>query len=109
MKKAIVLSLMAIMALALSSCASKSYSSGKEDVSFIMVLKESSYYRNVIVVVDSIEYRYKNVRYVQNKVNARTIAITPGKHNIKVIAGGRVVKDEMVFIGVQETKTLILR
>jgi archaellum component FlaG (FlaF/FlaG flagellin family) len=112
MKKIIIL----FFALAcFASCGKQTYSTqsqGKDNVSFVKVLTEGAmkYADNsVIVVVDGVEYPYGKVEKVKKKVKARSIAIEPGKHKIKVVVDGETAKDENVFLGLQESKVFILK
>lgn len=112
MKKIILLSFTAIIVLAFSSCGPHMYktqSSGKDNVSYIIVLKESGDYDNVSVVVDDKAYPYGKVYKVKAKRKAHPVIIEPGKHNVKVIVDGTVMTDENVFLGLQETKMIVLR
>lgn len=112
MKKIIILSFVAIMALAFSSCGPHMYktqSGGKDNVSYVIVLKETGNYDNVFVVVDDKAHPYGKVYKVKAKRKAHPVIIEPGKHNIKVVVNGTVMIDENVFIGLQETKMIVLR
>ena len=114
MKKIILLSVIAIFTLALSSCGPRMYrtqSSGKDNVAYVTVLTEGSQYgaNTVVVVVDNVTYPYGKVYKVKRKVKSVPIVIEPGKHNIKIVVNGQTVKDENVFLAVQESKVFIIQ
>ncbi|MDR0955460.1 MAG: hypothetical protein LBM20_08850 [Rikenellaceae bacterium] len=112
--KKIILTLLTVIvvALAFSSCGPymhKSQSSGQDNVSYIIVLKETGEYNNVSVVVDDKTYPYDKIYKVKAKRKAHPVTIEPGRHHLKVIVDGAVMTDENIFIGLQETKTIVLR
>lgn len=112
MRKIILLSVVVLVAAIITSCGPHTYatkSSGKDNASYVIVLKEAGDYGNVTVMVDDQAYPYGKVYRVKTKRKAHPVIIEPGKHNIKVISNGTVMTDENVFIGLQETKTIILR
>lgn len=86
-------------------------SSGKDNVSYIVVLSDNILYENstVNVDVDGVKYIVENVYSVKNKINNEPIVITPGKHLVKVMLNDSVIVQENIFIGLQETKKIILR
>lgn len=102
-----------IAAVALSACGPRMYntqSSGKDNVSYVIVVKDSrTDYRNVAVVVDDVTYPYGIVYKLKAKRKALPIIIEPGRHNVKVVVDGTTITDENVFLGLQETKMIILR
>lgn len=109
--KKIVLLFAAVVAFAFSSCGPHMYktqSSGKDNVSYIIVLTESDYYENVTVVIDGTSHPYGKVYKVKAKRKAHPIITEPGRHNVKVVVNGSVVTDENVFLGLQETKMIVL-
>lgn len=112
MKKIILLSLLAVIAVAFSSCGPHMYktqSSGKDNVSYVIVVKEAGDFGNVYVVIDDKAYPYGKVYKVKAKRKAHPVIIEPGKHNVKVVVDGTVMTDEDVFLGLQETKMIVLR
>lgn len=112
MKKIILFSFALVFAAAFSSCGRQMYntqSAGKDNVSFVIVLLESGSFNNVSVVIDDQTFPYDNVQKIKNKRKAQPIITEPGKHHIKVIADGRIMTDENVFLGLQETKIIVLR
>lgn len=111
MKKIILLPII-LLAVIITSCGPNLYStksSGKDNISYVIVLKEAGPYDNVTVIVDDKPYHYDKVQKVKAKRKAKPIIIEPGKHHIKVIYNETVMTDENIFIGLQETKTIILR
>lgn len=99
-----------ILVVSLSSCgAYKTYSAGQSNESFIMVLREKQPYDNVTVIVDGKEYPVAKVYKVKSKRKSQPIVIEPGKHTVKVAVNGRIISEESVFIGLQETKKIVLR
>jgi len=106
------LTFVSAIAVVLNSCGTmyKTQSSGKENASYIVVVKESgrSLYNNVTVVVDGYMYPYGDV--VKAKRRAHPVIVEPGRHNVKVVmVNGAVVFDENIFIGLQETRMVVLR
>lgn len=96
-----------------SGCGKHLYStmaSGKENSSFIIILKEYRDYPGEIAVqIDNqspivVEKVYKTK--FQRK--AHPIVTTPGKHTLKVLHNGKVLSTENVFLGLQETKKIVL-
>lgn len=99
-----------VLVVSLSSCgAYKTYSAGQSNESFIMVLTEKKPYKYVTVVVDGKHYPVDRVYKVKTKRKATPIVIEPGKHDIKVVVDGKVIVEEKVFLGLQETKKIVLR
>ena len=113
MKKIILLAFVSIVVVMLNSCAPmyKTQSSGKDNVSYVIVLKESVWvrYNNVAVVVDDTIYPYGYVYRVRAKNKAHPVMVEPGRHNVKVIVNGAILVDEEMFLGLQETKSIVLR
>ena len=112
MKKRIVLWCVAIAAV-FTSCGPHMYktqSGGQDNVSYIIVLKEYGSYENVSVILDDkVFYPYGKVYKVKNKRKAHPIIVEPGRHNIKVAVDDVLLTDEDVFLGLQETKSIVLR
>ena len=113
MKRVILLALVSIIAVVLYSCGPAMYktqSSGKDNASYIIVVKESRWaYNNISVVVDNTMHPYGKVYKVRAKRKARPVTVEPGRHNIKVMVDGVVLTEEAVFLGLQETKMVVLR
>ena len=114
MKKIILLSFAVITAAIFSSCGPHMYktqSAGKDNISHIIVVKElaSSSYANVAVIVDNQTHTYSHVHRIKAKRKAHPVIVEPGKHNVKVTVNGVVVTDENIFLGLQETKMIVLR
>lgn len=114
MKKVILLSCLSLFLLTLSSCGPHMYrtqSSGKDNVSYITVLTEGPKYPAdaVVVIVDEISYPYEKVQKVKKKVKSMPLAIEPGKHNVKVVVYGEIIRDEDLFLSVQESKIFIIK
>ena len=84
-------------------------SGSKDNVSYIVVLKEAGQYNDVSIVVDDKTYQYGKVYKVKSKRKASPLITTPGKHSVKVIVDGKTVTEENVFMGLQETKTIVLK
>ena len=70
------------------------------------ILYENS---TVNVDVDGVKYIVENVYSLKNKINNEPIVITPGKHLVKVMLNDSIIVQENIFIGLQETKKIILR
>ncbi|MGL5938263.1 MAG: hypothetical protein ACRCZY_02385 [Phocaeicola sp.] len=99
-----------LLVLSLSSCgAYKTYSGGLADESYIIVLREGKSYDNVVVVVDGKSTTVQKIYKVEAKRKALPIVIEPGKHTVQVNVNGKTISNETVFIGLRETKQIILR
>ena len=109
MKKILFICFAAILTASCGRGLYTSSSAGKDNVSYITVLTEGPAFNGVTVVVDGTDYPYGRVYTMKMKRKAQPVIITPGKHNIKVVIAGKVLVEEHVFIGLQETKQIILR
>jgi uncharacterized lipoprotein len=109
MKKILIL---AFVITGLSACSShmyNTYSSGKDNASFIIILTEGQSYEDVSVIVDGKTFSIEKVYPVKATLKAHPIITTPGKHQIKVVSKGKTLVEESVMIGLQETKKIILK
>lgn len=101
-----------ITVLTFSGCGKHMYStmsSGKENQSFIIVLRQDQTYPSgVTVIVDNNEYPVDKVFKMKFQRKARPVVITPGKHSIKVLFDGKELYKDEIFIGLQETKKIVL-
>ena len=102
-----------IAILCFSGCGKHMYStmsSGKENQSFVIVLRqEQNYPSGVTVVVDDKEhFTVEKVFKMKFQRKARPVVITPGKHSIQVLFEGKELYRDEIFIGLQETKKVIL-
>ena len=96
----------------LASCGPKMYSTrqaGKDDVSYVVVLTAGQKYENVVVEVDGQAYSVAKIYKEKDARKASQIIITPGKHTVKVTYNGQVLTNENIFIGLQETKKIVLQ
>ena len=112
MKKLLMLALVAISGTLLFSCGPNMYntqSSGKDNTAYVIVLTDGPKFENVSVVVDGHPYIYDKVHKIKNRRKAQKVRIEPGRHNVKVLVGAEVMTDEDIFIGLQETKQVVLR
>lgn len=101
-----------IAILTLSSCGPKMYSTrqaGKDNVSYVIVLTAGQKYENVVVEVDGQAHSVAKIYKEKDARKAPQIVIAPGKHNVKVISNGQTLTNETIFIGLQETKKIILQ
>lgn len=112
MKKLLTLGFSVLAAICITSCGPHMYktqSQGKENISYVVVLKETGNYSNVVVAVDGNEYTYGKVYKIKAKRKAHPVIIEPGKHHLQVIVDGHVMADENIFLSTQQTKTVVLR
>ena len=94
----------------LSACGPHMYntlSAGKENASFILVLSNAPY-ENVSVIVDGKPFQIDKVYQLKSERKAHPVVISPGKHQITVVSNGKTLRNENVFLGLQETKKIIL-
>lgn len=112
MMKKLLLSV--ILMAGLSACGPQMYSTrsgGLENSSFIVVLAENADYDKAAVSVE-VDGKVSAIEKVYKTKAARKaipIVITPGKHKIKVIVNGSVVSEESIFLGLRETKKIVLK
>ena len=108
MKKIIIF----ILALfAFGACGPHQYSTrsaGQDNSSFVVVVTNGQEYENVSVIVDGTSYPIEKVYKLKAIRKAHPVVITPGKHQIQVVSGNNILTDENIFIGLQETKKIIL-
>lgn len=83
------------------------YSSGKENASFIIVVGNQSY-TIVSVIVDGKSFQIDKVYQLKAIRKAHPVITSPGKHQITVVADGKTMLTENVFLGLQETKKIVL-
>jgi hypothetical protein len=96
----------------LSACSPhmyNTYSAGKDNASFIIVLTNGQHYENVSVSVDGQTFPIEKVYKVKATRKAIPVTVTPGKHQIKVISNGKTLVEENIFLGLQETKKIVLK
>lgn len=96
----------------LSSCSPhmyNTYSAGKDNTSFIIVLTNGQQYENVSVIVDGQTFPIEKVYKIKATRKAIPVTTTPGKHQIKVISKGKTLVEENIFLGLQETKKIVLK
>lgn len=84
-------------------------SASKDNISYVIVLSDNSDYSNVEVQIDEEKPIQREVKTLKLKRKAEPVIITPGKHKVRVINNGKVVVEENIFIGLQETKKIVLR
>jgi len=109
MKKILTL-VLAIVGL--SACSPHMYnttSSGKDNESFIVVLTEDQSFKDVSVIVDGKAFPIETVYKVKASRKAHPVIIFPGKHKVEVVSAGKTLVDENIFIGLQETKKIVLK
>jgi len=103
--------LIAILCL-LSSCGANMYnslSSGLDNCSYIIILSDNRSIDSLTLSVDGKQSIISKIHKVKNKRKSTPIVITPGKHNIKVLNSDSIILEENIFIGLQETKKIIIR
>lgn len=109
MKKILILALTIVGLSACSPHMYKTYSAGKYNTSFIIVLTNGQVYENVLVMVDGKAFPIEKVYKVKATRKADPIITTPGKHQIEVVSNGKTLVKESVFLGLQETKKIVLQ
>ena len=108
MKKLLVLALIVVGISACSPHMYNTYSAGKDNTSFIIVLTNGQAYENVSVIVDEKSFPIEKVYKVKATRKAIPVITTPGKHQVKVVSNGKTLVDENIVIGLQETKKIVL-
>lgn len=109
MRKILLLSLVVVGLSACSPHMYNTYSAGKDNASFIIVLTNGQKYENVSIIVDGLTFPIEKVYKVKAMRKAIPIATTPGKHQIKVVFKGQNIVEEDIFLGLQETKKIVLK
>lgn len=109
MRKILVIASFMIGLVACGPHTYNTYSNGKGNDSFIIVLTAGQSFDNVSVIIDGTSFPVDKVYPVKSTIKAHPIVTTPGKHQVKVVADGKTVSDESVFLGLQETKKIVLR
>lgn len=102
----------ALLVISLSACGPHLYntfSAGKDNASYIIVLTAGSAFDEVSLVVDGKSFKVDKVYKVKATRKAHPIIVTPGKHQIKVISKGETLLEENIMIGLQETKKIVLQ
>lgn len=98
--------------LALFGCGKHMYSSmssGKENISYIIVMQEGNRINEVSIQIDNQQPELiKRVYKTKMQRKVHPILTQPGKHTIKLFIDGKVIYNENVFLGLQETKKIIL-
>lgn len=109
MRKILIL---AMAVIGLSACGSHMYSTnsaGKDNESFIVVLTSGQEYENVSVIVDGKTFPIEKVYKVKASRKAHPVTISPGKHKVEVVSSEKTLIEENIFIGLQETKKIVLK
>ena len=83
------------------------YSAGKENASFIIVVSNKDY-SDVDVIVDGKSFPIEKVYQLKSIRKAHPLIISPGKHLITVVSKGKTLLTENIFLGLQETKKIVL-
>lgn len=109
MKKILILALIVVGLSACSPHMYNTYSSGKDNSSFIIVLTGGQSYENVSVIVDDKTFPIEKVYKVKATSKAHPIITSPGKHQIQVVSNGKTLIEESIFLGLQETKKIVLQ
>lgn len=102
----------ALMGL-LSACVTtyKTQYGGKEDKASILILSadQGREFSDVLVYIDGREYPVEKVYPEKNYKKAIPIVVYAGKHKITVKKDAEVLLFQNIFLGVQETRKIILR
>ena len=109
MKKVLIFLLAVVW---LSACSPHMYntnSAGKDNLSFIVVLTEGQSFDDVSVIVDGKIFPIEKVYKVKASRKAHPVTISPGKHKLEVVSAGKTLIEENIFIGLQETKKIVLK
>lgn len=108
--KYLFISLLALLMVSCSPHQYKTMSSGKDDVSFVIILTEGgSYSQGVNLIVDDNQTHAVNKVYKQKmQRKAPVFKVSPGKHNLKITQNGNTIFDQNVVIGLQETRKIVL-
>lgn len=109
MKKIIMLVLTVVGLSACSPHMYNTYSAGKDNASFITVVTNGQEYKDVSVVVDGKSFPIEKVYKVKATRKAHPVITTPGKHEIEVVSKGKTLVKESAFLGLQETKKIVLQ
>lgn len=104
--------LIAFFALALGGCKAHiaTFSAGKPDTAHLLLLRGyGSHLKKATIQLDDQEpVELKKIRKETKVYKARPYPITPGKHHLKVSLKNKTFLDEHIYIGVQETKKIVI-
>lgn len=107
------LTFIAFLSLLLVSCKGSyvTTSGGKEDIGYIAVIKENpkDTFKQVDLVIDGVTYHLPKIESKAKLNKVKLVGVKPGKHQVKVLHNGRVLVEEQVLVGLQETRKIILR
>lgn len=109
MKKFVI---MAFALILISSCGPNMYStrsSGSDNSAFIIVLNSGAEFANLVVDVDGELFSVEKVYKEKDARKAPVIEIEPGEHIIKVTSNGEELVSERVYLGLRETKKIVLK
>lgn len=104
---------MVTLTILLFSCATtyKSQYGGKEDKAYILVLSadDGRSFSDISIEVDGKIYPVDKVYTEKKYQKATPIAVYAGKRKVKIQNGSEVLLIQTIFVGVQETRKIIIR
>jgi hypothetical protein len=111
MKRIIVLTIALIGLLSACVTTYKTQYGGKEDKASILILSADGgrEFSDIVVNIDGKEYEVDKVYSEKKYQKALPIVIYAGKHKITIKKDAEVLLMQNIFIGVQETRKIIIR
>ena len=110
MKRIIILT---IALIGLTACVTtyKTQYGGKEDKAAILVLSadQGREFSDIVVNIDGRDYNVEKVYPEKKYQKAAPIMVYAGKHKITIKKDNEVLLMQNIFIGVQETRKIIIR
>ncbi len=101
--------LLASLVLLFTACGSyKTMSGGKADQSYVVVLSSGDTMEGTVVVIDGVQHQLDKVYKEKHAKKATPIIIPTGKHLIKISSEDKVLYEQNIFVGAQQTKKIIL-
>lgn len=111
MKRIIILTITLMSVLSACVTTYKTQYGGKEDKASILILSadDGRDFSDVLVIIDGKEYNVDKVYPEKKYLKAVPIVIYAGKHKITIKKDAEVLLMQNIFIGVQETRKIIIR
>lgn len=98
--------------LGLSSCSNRqymTYSAGKDNVSYILLIAQGDKLENVVVNVDDKSHTVEKVFKAKAARRTVPVVVTPGKHKVSVFYQNEMLYSGEIYVGLQETKKIDIK
>lgn len=98
--------------LGLSSCSNRqymTYSAGKDNVSYILLIAQGDKLENVVVNVDDKSHTVEKVFKARPLEELFLCCYSPGKHRSSVFYQNEMLYSGEIYVGLQETKKIDIK